>query len=159
MRTRRRPTREELLDRLPRGLRPMLSKAQQDQLALYHNVNLDAIVSGQADASMLWDFLGGVLMWHKAAELIGAGVEEMAPQLGVAMRLVERYSRTGKVRFDGSDYQLARMGVLVMDELARLVDRANADRAAGWSQVECQRIADGVALAPAGRQVEQRVAA
>lgn len=149
MKARRRPTRDELLDRLPRGLRPMLSKTQQNQLALYHNVNLDAIAMGQADASMLWDYLGGVLMWHKAAELIGAGVAEMAPQLGVATRLVERYSRTGLVRFDGPDYQLARMGVLVMDELARLVDRANAGAAAEWSEAECQRIADEAAAARA----------
>ena len=74
MKARRRPTQAELLARLPRAFRPKLDTLQQRDLALYHNVNLDAIATGQAEASMLWDFLGGVLLWHRAAELMGMGV-------------------------------------------------------------------------------------
>lgn len=138
---RHRPTKAQLLARLPRAFRPKLDTLQQRDLALYHNVNLDAIATGQAEASMLWDFLGGVLLWHRAAELMGVGVVEMAPQIEVATRLVERYSRTGRVAFDGPDYQLAKIGVVLMDELAGLVDRPTAIAAADWSQAECDRMA------------------
>lgn len=141
MKHRRYPSRAELLARMPRAFRKRLDELQQRDLALYHNVNLDAIATGQAEASMLWDFLGGVLLWHRAAELLGVGVAEMAPQLEVATRLVERYSRTGRVAFDGPDYQLAKIGVRLMDELARLVDQPTAVAAADWSQAECDRMA------------------
>jgi hypothetical protein len=145
MRTAQRPTRSELLARMPRAFRPRLDTLQRRDLALCHNVNLDAIATGQAEASMLWDFLGGVLLWHRAATLLGVGVDEMAPQLEVATRLVERYSHTGRVAFDGPDYQLAKIGVALMDELASLVDRPTATAAAEWSQVECDTIAAAVA--------------
>lgn len=141
MRRDHRPTKADLLARLPRAFRPKLDALQQRDLALCHNVNLDAIASGQAETSMLWDFLGGVLLWQRAAEMMGIGIAEMAPQLEVATRLVERFSRTGRVAFDGPDYQLAKIGVLVMDELARQVDRATANKAADWSQTECDRMA------------------
>ena len=136
-----RPTKSELLARLPRAFRPKLDALQRRDLALCHNVNLAAIATGQAEASMLWDFLGGVLLWQRAAEMMGVGVAEMAPQLEVATRLVERFSRTGRVAFDGPDYQLAKIGVLVMDTLASQVDRPTANAAADWSQAECDRMA------------------
>jgi len=138
---RRRPTQAELLARLPRAFRPKLDTLQRRDLALCHNVNLDAIAKGQAEASMLWDFLGGVLTWHRAAALLGVGEVEMAAQLAVATRLVERFSRTGRVAFDGTDYQMAKMGVRVMDELAALVDRPTAIAAADWSEAECNKMA------------------
>jgi hypothetical protein len=152
--TAQRPTRNDLLARMPRAFRPRLDALQRRDLALCHNVNLDAIATGQAEASMLWDFLGGVLLWHRAATLMGVGAAEMAPQLGVATRLVERYSRTGRVAFDGPDYQLAKIGVKLMDELASLVDRPTAIAAAEWSGAECDRIAAAVADAQ-----QQRAAA
>lgn len=140
-RPRRIPTTEQLLDRLPAGLRPKLSKPQLVALSTCNHVNLDAIATGKAQPSILWDFLGGVLMWHRAAELMGVGVAEMAPQLEVATRLVERYSRTGRVAFDGPDYQLAKYGVMVMDELAKGLDYPTAQAAAEWAQAECDRMA------------------
>lgn len=140
-----RPTKSELLARLPRAFRPKLDALQRRDLALCHNVNLDAIATGQAEASMLWDFLGGVLLWQRAAEMMGVGMAEMAPQLEVATRLVERYSLTGRVAFDGPDYQLAKIGVVVMDTLASQVDRPTANAAADWSLAECELMAAMVA--------------
>lgn len=105
-----------------------------------HNVNLDAICSGKAEPSMLWDFIGCVLCWWKAAQLLQAGVPEMDAQLEVAARLCERWSRTGRVLFDGPDMQLARDGVVYMDQLAELVDTATAVQAAEWSQREVERM-------------------
>lgn len=137
-------SRESLLARMPRAFRPKLDALQRRDLALCHNVNLDAIATGSAQAPMLWDFIGGVLVWYRAAELLGIGLDEMTLQLEVATRMVERYSRTGRVAFDGPDYQLAKIGVMLMDELAGLVDRATAIAAADWSQAECDRMAAAV---------------
>lgn len=137
----RRPTKRELLARMPRAFRPRLRPDQVQDLGLCHIVNLDAIASGQAGPSMLWDWIGSVLTWVRAAELSGAGVLEMTAQLEVAVRLVERFGRTGLVRFDGPDYQLAKLGLQAMDELARTIDRATAIAAADWSEAEVCRMA------------------
>lgn len=138
---RRVPHRYELLARLPRVFRPRLDALQQRDLAMCHLVNLDAIASGGAEPTILWDWVGAVLTWHRAAELLGLGLPEMAAQLEVATRLVERYEGTGKVQFDGPDYGLARIGLRVMDELARQVDRPTAVAAADWAQAQCDRLA------------------
>ena len=124
----------------PQRLRP----DQLRDLSLCHNVNLDAIASGQAEPSMLWDFAGAVFMWWKAARLLGLGQAETDTQLEVATRLVERFGRTGRVLFDGPDLQLARDGVVVMDLLAAQVDMRIATLAAEWSEREINRTATAV---------------
>lgn len=141
MKRRRVPTREELLARLPRAFRPRLDAGQQRELAMCHLVNLDAIATGLAEPGILWDWVGCVLVWWRTAQLLGIGELEMAAQLEVATRLVERFGRTGLVRFDGPDYQLARIGVQVMDELALVVDRPTAVAATWWSEIEVNKMA------------------
>ena len=84
----RRLTQAQLLARMPRAFRPRLDASQQRDLAMCHIVNLDAIASGQAGPGMLWDWIGSVLTWVRAAQLGGAGVPEMAEQLEVAVRLI-----------------------------------------------------------------------
>ena len=93
-----------------------------------------------AEPAILWDFIGGVFQWWKVAQLLGAGMAEMDTQLEVATRLVERYSRTGRVLFDGPDMQLAREGVGQFDDLAGLVDTATAWAAADWAQREVDQL-------------------
>ena len=138
----RRPlTRGELLARLPRAFRPKLRPDQLRDLGLCHNQNLDAIAKGAAEPSMLWEYTGGVLTWRKVAHMLEIGVPEMDLQLEVATRLVERFGRTNRVLFDGTDLQLARVGVMIMDQLAELVDLPTASLAADWSQAEVDRMA------------------
>lgn len=145
--TRRRrfqPTKAELLDHMRatqalRSTKPLQADQVRD-LSMCHHVNLDAICSGQAEQSMLWHFISGVLCWWKVAQLLQAGVPEMDAQLEVAARLCERWSRTGRVLFDGPDMQLARDGVAYMDQLAELVDTSTAWQAAAWSQREVARM-------------------
>ena len=145
MKQRRRPTRDELLARLPRAFRPGLDAGQRLDLALCHNENFDAIVTGQAEPSMVWDYVGGVLTWWKVSQLLQVGMLEMGPQLELATRLVERFGATGRVVFadddDGHEIKLARIGVAVMDELAAMVDRPTAIAASDWSENELNRIA------------------
>ena len=124
----------------PRGLRPKLDHQQQTKLGLYHVQNLDAIASGEAGTAMLWDYLEQVLVWWKVATLLGAGVPEMEAQLQIATRLAERWKRTGVVRFDGPDYQAARLGVQIADQLAAEVDAVTAMEAALWSVQELARM-------------------
>lgn len=124
----------------PPGLRPKLRADQVLDLGIVHAINLAAIADGQAEPDLLWDLVESVLCWSHAAELSGRGVEEMNEQLALTTRLIERYRRTGKVRFDGPDYQLAKTGRDIMDELAASVDLPTAIAASEWSRREVARM-------------------
>lgn len=128
------PRRPRYIAQPPRGLRPRLTREQLLDLGLAHAINLDAIARGEADEPMLWDWAGAVLTWSRVAVMLDRGVPEMTEQLHLAARLVERYGRTGRVIFSGPDYQTAKTGLQVMDELARHVDRPTAIAAANWSE-------------------------
>lgn len=139
-----------LLARMPHlFVRPKLRPDQLVDLGLCHHANFEAIVQGSADAEVMWHYVESVLTWWRVAQAIGAGQDEMAPQLEIATRLVERYSRTGRVRFDGLDLQAARLGVGYMDDLAALVDRPNAIAASTWANAEVNRM---IAVAAAANQ-------
>jgi hypothetical protein len=138
---RRVPSRAELLSKMPRGLRPMLKADQQRDLELLHLVNIDAIASGSAEPAILWDWVGGVLCWWRAAMLLQVGEPEMVDQLHVARRLVERFARTGRVLWTGPDYQAAKEGIVVMQQLAQACDKPTAMAAADWAEMEVSMIA------------------
>jgi len=132
--SRKRCHRRPIVAQPPRGMRPRLRAAQVRDLGLCHAINLDAIATGTADAATLWQWVGGVLTWSQVADVLQAGVPEMQAQLEMVKRVIERFSRTGRVGFSGTDYQLAREGVQVMDQLSEVVDRATAVAAAEWSE-------------------------
>lgn len=132
--TRKRCTRKFKPALPPRGLRPKLSAEQVRDLSLIHVVNLDAMARGEAGEAILWDWVAGIMTWSKVAELLQIGVEEMDEQSDLTKRVVDRYARTGRVGFDGPDYQLAKVGVDVMDQLAERVDLITAGAAADWSE-------------------------
>lgn len=143
----RRPlTQAELLARMPRAFRPRLDAQQLVELGICHNQNFDAITTGtDPGPQMVWDYYASVLTWWRVAQLLQIGQPEMAVQLEVAVRLAERWRRTGAVRFDGPDMELARTGIVVMDQLAQLVDRPTAMEACDWSEAEINRLASAVA--------------
>lgn len=122
----------------PRGLRPKLHSTQLRDLALAHLVNLDAIARGEADQSLLWQVVGGVLTWSRAAELMQHRVDDMRQQLELVTGLVQRYGRTGRIVFTGPEYQLAKAGVELMDDLAARIDRPTAVAAAEWGEARLQ---------------------
>lgn len=136
----RRPSREDLLHRLPRGLRPTLKPDRQANLALMMQTNLDAIATRTSDKATMMDWVEGVFTWRNVADVLGAGQAEMAQQVEVATRLVARWKTTGAVRFDGPDYLLARDGVGYMEDLARLVDHTTAVAAAMRSDVQMRQL-------------------
>jgi hypothetical protein len=154
--SRKRCRRQVIMPMPPRGLRPKLDKLQKSDLSLVHHHNLDLIARGQADEAVLWDWVGGCLTWSRTAELLQLGVPEMADQVALAMRLVARYHRTGRVAFNGPDYQLAKAGTIVMDLLAEATDQATASAAADWSERKIGQMAEAlrgtVAAAAAERQ-------
>ncbi len=131
----------QLLARMPRAFRPKLDRSQLVDLGLVHITNLDNILAGTAETDVLWHYVGSILTWSKVAEALELGVDEMVQQRQVADRLVDRYRTTGRIGFTGADYQLAKLGMDVMDELARLVDRPTAIRAADWSEAKLQALA------------------
>ena len=57
----------------------------------------------------------------------------MREQFALVTRLIEHYSRCGRLIFTDAEYQLAKNGVLVMDLLAEQVDRPTAIAAAAWA--------------------------
>lgn len=124
----------------PPGLRPRLRRDQLRDLALCHLEALDSIARGDAKSATLWDFAGAALTWSKAAELMQIGEAEMTAQLELALSLIERYRRTGRVAFSGPEYQDAKAGVEIMDELAEIVDHPRAVIAAEWSEGRLQAI-------------------
>jgi hypothetical protein len=139
----RKHTRRRIVHPVPPWLRPKLSADQVQDLAIVHWHNLDALAKGQGDEQLLWQVVGGVLTWSRVADLLAArnadytpAVDEMRAQLELATRLVERYGATGRVIFSGLDYQLAKRGAEVMDQLAQVVDRPTAVAAAEWSEAK-----------------------
>jgi len=116
----------DLVQRLPAG--DVLS------LEIAHVDTLNQIAHGEATAQTLWDFVANALTWSRVADLMELGQAEMGAQLQLALRLIERWKRTGRVGFSGEDYQLAKHGVDVMDELARQVDQGTAHDAAVWTE-------------------------
>lgn len=160
---RRQYTKAELLDRMRvsqalRSTKP-LRPDQLTDLSLCHHVNLDAVCSGKAEPSLMWEFMESVYTWWKVAEQLQVGLPEMDAQLEVAARLCERWSRTGRVLFDGRDMQLARDGVAVMDQLAAMVDTATAWRATIWARDEVNRLEAAAQQARAAGDQPQQAAA
>lgn len=138
--TRKHTPRRRITPLPPRGLRPRLTREQLLDLGLVHLENLDAIARGEAGEPMLWHYAGAVFTWSRVAILLDRGAAEMVAQLGLAARLVERYGRTGRVLFTGGDYQLAKDGVDIMDQLAAIVDRPTAVAAANWSEYKLAKL-------------------
>jgi len=128
----------------PRGLRPKLSRDQVIDLGLAHVANLDTIATGQAGEEVLWQWVGGVLTWSYVATALERGSPEMQRQLQLVTRVVERYGSTGRVLFTGLDYQAAKEGVEVMDQLAELVDRPTAIAAADWAESRMNTMIEGI---------------
>jgi hypothetical protein len=118
----------------PRGLRPKLAPDQVLDLGLAHVINLDELASGKGNVDTLWQWVGGVLTWSHVAQKLQRGVDEMTAQLELSTRMIERYKRTGRALFTGPDYQLAKVGLVAMDQLAEIVDRPTAIEAAEWSE-------------------------
>lgn len=126
-------TRDQLLQRAQRAFPVRMGRGDLINCAIAHIDTLNDIASGRGTYAALRDWVSNVLTWHHAAEAMGLGVGEMAEQLQACLLLIDRYARTGRVAFDGPDYQLAKRGVDVMDELARQVPRAIALDAVAWS--------------------------
>jgi hypothetical protein len=138
--SRKRTRRQVIVPMPPRGLRPKLDRGQLTDLALAHIANLDALAHGQADATTLWHAVEAAYTWSRAAELMGIGLHEMSAQLAMLESVVQRYKRTGRIGLSGPEYQLAKDGVDIMDELARLVDVPTAVAAAAWSEARIDQI-------------------
>lgn len=143
----------------PPGLRAKLSAQQVADLDLVHNSNLDAIAKGQGTEEILWQTVGAVLTWSRVAELLHKrsaqyepAVEYMAEQVAITTQLVERYGRTGRVVFSGSEYQTAKLGVDVMNALAEATDKPIAVEAADWSEQRINAMSAETATATAAKQ-------
>ena len=139
--SRKRCRRQVVVPMPPRGMRPKLDRSQLVDLEIVHITLLDDILRGRGSSDLLWNWVGSLLTWSKAAELIGAGIPEMTAQLSLATSVIERYSRCGLVGFSGAEYQLAKEGIAVMTEIAHQVDRARAIEADQWSENKIQAMA------------------
>lgn len=114
----------------PRGMRPKMDRSTLTTIAICHMQNLDEVSTGRGSEQTLWDMVEAVLTWSNVAVALKVGVPEMKLQFELVNRVIERYGRTGRVGFTGVEYQMAKLGVQVMDELAHQVDKATALEAA-----------------------------
>lgn len=141
-----------LIARLHRGLRPRLTRDQVRDLGMAHTINHGLICRGEADESVLWQWVGGMLTWYRAAVLLGIGEPEMRAQLEMTESVLQRYGRTGRIGYSGPELQLAADGVLAMDQLAEIIDQPTASQACDWSEALVTEMAK--AGAAAARLVE-----
>ncbi len=146
-------TRRQVVDNTPRWLRPRLSRSQVLYLHLLHIELVHDIHAGTASITTLWELAAMAFTWSRTAELLGLGEPEMVPVLHLATRLIERFGATGQVRFEGPEYDVARVGSIVMDTLAERTDAATARAASEWSE---QRMAE---LRGTGTRLQQGLAA
>ncbi len=118
----------------PRGMRPRLARDQLTDLALAHLTNLDVMVKGQGDESLMWQLAEQALVWSRVADLTGQLQHDMRQQLEVVASVVRRFGTTGRVGYSGAEYQTAKAGIDVMDQLAELADKHQAIEAALWAE-------------------------
>ena len=122
-----------------------LSPQQVRDLALAHVVTVDAIAGANPTLQDAWDLAEAALTWSIVAvelrrrdpgnaDLVSA-LEAMALQSEVAVAVIARYHRTGRVGFTGPELSQARAGLAWMDALAEAVD----GRTAAMAAVECRR--------------------
>ena len=131
--SRKRCHRRPVVAQPPRGLRPRFDAARLTAIGIAHLSTLDEIAHGTSTVQTLWDMAEAAFTWNRVAEVLGTGVPEIAPQLELAARVIERFGKTGRVVFTGPEYQLAKSGVDVMEALASITDVATAEEAAHWS--------------------------
>lgn len=124
----------------PRGMRPRLARDQLTDLALAHLTNLDVMVKGQATEALMWQLAEQALVWFRAADLTGQMQIDMRQQLEVVASVVRRFGTTGRVGYSGAEYQTAKAGIDVMDQLADLVDQHQAVEAALWAEQALQNL-------------------
>jgi hypothetical protein len=127
----------------PPGLRPKLDKSQQLDLAVNHWTAVDAIAKGGANIDTLVQYIGGVTTWTFVASALRARNEtpdtiarhaQMMEAFGTVTPLLDRYRRTGRVGFSGTEYQSAKAACETMDQLAAIVDKDVASAAADQSE-------------------------
>lgn len=132
----------------PPGLRPKLTRDTAQKLSMAHWMNLDTIAHGGADESALWQFMGGALTWLYVAQEMSrrhptddfrAAADTMEAQAKCAASLAERFERTCRVGFSGTEYQTAKAACDVMDQLAEIVDWHTADVCATRAQMQIDR--------------------
>lgn len=131
--TRKRTRRQVITPMAPRGLRPKFTRPVLTSIALAHIETLDEIAKGTASEATLWHLAEAAFTWQRVAQVLGLGEQEMLLQLNLATAVVERYRDRGVIAFTGPEYQVAKHGVQVMDELAAIVDVDTAKAAAAWS--------------------------
>lgn len=137
----------------PPGLRPRLQKSQVQDLGLVHISNLDLIAKGRGTEELLWQWCGGAYTWSFVAATLhrrdpvryADAALAMVTQLEVCGSLIERYGRTGRVIFNGVEYQTAKNACEWMDALAAIVDAPTAVRAAHWSEERINQLAASIA--------------
>lgn len=138
--SRKRCHRRQVQPKPPRGLRPRFDASRLATIGIAHLSTLDDIARGGATVQTLWDMAEAVFTWTRVAEVLGEGVPEMAPQLELAARVIERFGRTGRIAFTGPEYQIAKEGVQVMDALAQRTDVDTAQDAARWSDQHLAKV-------------------
>jgi hypothetical protein len=81
-----------------------------------------------------------VLLFSRMANLLELGVPEMAEQLALVTCVVDRFAKHGRVGLTGPEYQLAKAGIGIAEQLAEVVDIYTAHEAAEYSEVRIDAV-------------------
>jgi hypothetical protein len=128
-------------EQLPKFWRPKLDEEQQFDCKMTHWNLFDCILIGTATRSVLWDWIETGFTYSQFMRLLSAdGVEftdeaaqAIADQINIYDAVIERYSKTGRVGFNGEQINIARAAAQVMDGLIEMDRHGIAVKAARWS--------------------------
>lgn len=138
------PQRRKPLDSVPRWLRPKMPADKVTSLGVVHITNVDQIRSGTATIDTLWDMTHAVLTWVYVARVLDRGLPEIQPMVHLCDQMLAHHRATDRVEFTGEQYEVAKLGAIVMDQLAELADEVTAEQAAMTALRHVDRMKKGV---------------
>jgi hypothetical protein len=138
----------EMISRLHVGLRPKLQPETTRDLELVHLELLDSLMKGDATEETAYQIVAGLLThWAMAdsrglecTEVLLGGIECMSA-------VIARADRLGRWGLSGPEYQSLKECVEYEDAVAKMIDAPTAMRAADWSEMIINKIADARANA------------
>ena len=127
--------------KLPKFWRKKVTSTQQVDCQVIHWDLITRFTDGSADSADLWDWIETGLTYAKMAQLLQSdGVEftteamdALSNQLGTYTEIIERYRRTQRVAFSGTEYTIAKDAASVMDSLIAMDRNGIAALAGYWA--------------------------
>lgn len=143
-------------DQLPKFWRPKLKSSQCLDAKVIHWDLITRFSSGTATSDDLWDWLETgytyvrimQLQIEDGREFTPEAVGAMSDQIDIYASVIDRFRRTGRVGFSGTELLTARSAACIMDGLIEIDRHGIALRAGHWAveQMNKIRALSGIAM-------------